>query len=137
MWEDHLFKLPDRARSEVPSTKTPGAKHALLAYRVLRYSPEETLLEIAPHTGRMHQIRVQASSRGWPIRGDEIYGARTPFGPAAEQARDRIIALHGRSLAFLHPIRYEPITVTAPLGEAWGDVEIALASFAQKAQKAQ
>ena len=124
-WEDHLLKLPEQSRSEVTSPETPGAKHALLAYRVLRSMADEALLEITPHTGRMHQIRVQSSSRGWPIRGDEAYGARTPFGPPAEQARDRLIALHGRSLTFLHPIRYEPITLTAPPGEAWGDVEIA------------
>jgi 23S rRNA pseudouridine1911/1915/1917 synthase len=67
----------------------------------------------------MHQIRVQAAIRGWPVRGDELYGARLPFGPPAEQRRDRIIALHGRSLTFLHPIRYEPVTVTAPVSPDW------------------
>lgn len=69
----------------------------------------------------MHQIRVQAASRGWPVRGDMLYGARLPFGPAAELPRDRIIALHARSLTFLHPICYEPMTVTAPLPETWAD----------------
>ncbi len=67
----------------------------------------------------MHQIRVQAATRGWPVRGDFLYGARLPFGPPAELPRDRIIALHARSLTFLHPIRYEPLTVTAPAPEAW------------------
>ena len=67
----------------------------------------------------MHQIRVQAATRGWPVRGDFLYGARLPFGPPAELPRDRVIALHARSLTFLHPIRYEPLTVTAPAPEAW------------------
>ncbi len=67
----------------------------------------------------MHQIRVQAATRGWPVRGDVLYGARLPFGPPAELPRDRIIALHARSLTFLHPIRYEPLTVTAPLPDVW------------------
>jgi len=67
----------------------------------------------------MHQIRVQAAVRGWPVRGDVLYGSRQPFGPPAELPRDRVIALHGRSLTFLHPIRYEPVTVTAPLPETW------------------
>ena len=67
----------------------------------------------------MHQIRVQAASRGWPLHGDFLYGARLPFGPPAELPRDRIIALHARSLTFLHPIRYEPVTVTAPLPPGW------------------
>jgi 23S rRNA pseudouridine1911/1915/1917 synthase len=67
----------------------------------------------------MHQIRVQAAARGWPVQGDALYGARLPFGPPAELPRDRVIALHGRSLTFLHPIRYEPVTVTAPLPGGW------------------
>ena len=62
---------------------------------------------------------VQAASRGWPVLGDETYGSTKPFGPPAELARDRIIALHARSLTFLHPIRYEPVTVTAPLPPYW------------------
>src|SRR5439155_4703917 len=102
--------------------EAPGARQALLHYRRLGQNAEQTLLELAPHTGRMHQIRVQAAARGWPVRGDVLYGARLPFGPAAEAPRDRIIALHARRLTFLHPIRYEPITVTAPLPEYWADV---------------
>ncbi len=70
----------------------------------------------------MHQIRVQAALHGHPVRGDWLYGAALAFGPAADLPRDRIIALHGRALTFLHPIRYEPITVTAPLTEAWREV---------------
>ena len=46
------------------------------------------------------------------------YGARLPFGPPAEFPRDRTIALHARELTFLHPIRYEPITLTAPLPDS-------------------
>jgi 23S rRNA pseudouridine1911/1915/1917 synthase len=47
------------------------------------------------------------------------YGSRESFGPTADLPRDRVIALHGRSLTFLHPIRYEPVTVAAPLSETW------------------
>ena len=36
-----------------------------------------------------------------------------------ELPRDRVIALHGRGLTFLHPIRYEQITLTAPQPETW------------------
>jgi 23S rRNA pseudouridine1911/1915/1917 synthase len=75
----------------------------------------------------MHQIRVQAASRGHPIHGDVLYGSRQPFGPPADQPRDRIIALHARSLTFLHPIRYEPVTVTAPLPESWRELGAGMA----------
>src|SRR5262245_25266763 len=121
-WEDWLLKLPEEARSERVEANTPGARHAVLAYRRLRSGPDWTLLEIEPQTGRMHQIRAQAAGRGWPILGDVLYGSRRFFGPPAELPRDRVIALHARSLTFLHPIRYEPITLTASLPEAWRDL---------------
>jgi 23S rRNA pseudouridine1911/1915/1917 synthase len=125
-WEDYLRKLPDEARTEVVPPATPDAKPAVTHYRALRRLGGATLLELRPRTGRMHQLRVQTASRGHPIRGDALYGATTPFGPPAELPRDRVIALHARGLTFLHPIRYEPVTVAAPLPEYWhevGDIE--------------
>ncbi|HJT78521.1 MAG TPA: RluA family pseudouridine synthase [Gemmataceae bacterium] len=118
-WEDWLLKLPEEARAERVAAETQGARHARLRYRTLKAGPGWTLLEMEPETGRMHQLRVQAASRRWPICGDALYGSRRPFGPPAELPRERVIALHGRGLTFLHPIRYEPMTVTAPLPEAW------------------
>lgn len=121
LWQDWLLKHPDQARSESVVRDTPGARLAVLSFRRLAVRADLALLEIHPTTGRMHQIRVQAAVRGWPIRGDEIYGAKTPFGPPAELSRDRVIGLHGRSLTFLHPIRYEPVTVTAPVSDLWAE----------------
>ncbi len=119
VWEDWLLKIKDEARTLRVAPETPGARQAMLIYRCLRTVAGCTLLEVEPQTGRMHQIRVQAASRGWPVRGDVLYGASLPFGPPAERPRDRVIGLHARSLTFLHPIRYEPILVTAPEPEAW------------------
>jgi 23S rRNA pseudouridine1911/1915/1917 synthase len=119
-WEDWLLKVQDEARSQRVSADVPGARLAVLHYRRLRATEEEALLEMRPQTGRMHQLRVQAAVRGWPVRGDALYGARLAFGSPAELPRDRAIALHARSLTFLHPIRYEPVTVTAPLPASWG-----------------
>jgi 23S rRNA pseudouridine1911/1915/1917 synthase len=118
-WDDWLRKHADEARSERVGPDDPMARHAVLGYRRLAAGAGWTLLEIEPRTGRMHQIRVQAAVRGWPVRGDVLYGSQQSFGPPAELPRDRIIALHGRSLTFLHPIRYEPVTVIAPLPEYW------------------
>ena len=64
----------------------------MLRFRRLRTGDGWTLLEIEPQTGRMHQIRLQASLRGWPVRGDQLYGSSLPFGPAvgaAARARHR------------------------------------------------
>jgi 23S rRNA pseudouridine1911/1915/1917 synthase len=122
VWEDWLRKLPEEARTEVTEPHAPRSKPAVLRYRQLGSGPETTLLDIRPETGRMHQIRVQAASRGWPVTGDVLYGSRRPFGPPAELPRDRVIALHARRLTFLHPIRYEPVTVEAPVPAWWAEV---------------
>jgi 23S rRNA pseudouridine1911/1915/1917 synthase len=120
-WEDWLVKIAEEARAERVEPGSPRARVARLRYRRLGGRNETTLLEIRPETGRMHQIRVQAATRSWPVRGDVLYGSRLPFGPPAELPRDRVIALHARSLTFLHPIRYEPVTVVAPLPAYWSE----------------
>jgi 23S rRNA pseudouridine1911/1915/1917 synthase len=119
VWEDWLLKVREEARTERVALDTPGAKLARLRFRRLLEKPEGAALEIEPETGRMHQIRVQAASRGWPVFGDVLYGSRQRFGPPADLPRDRVIALHARSLTFLHPIRFEPLTVTAALSADW------------------
>jgi 23S rRNA pseudouridine1911/1915/1917 synthase len=126
VWEDWLRKIQDEARAEKAEPETPGAKHAAMRYRVLQACDGGTLVEFQPQTGRMHQIRVQAALRGHPHFGDALYGSTRSFGPPAELPRDRIIALHGRSLTFQHPLSYEPMTVTAPLPTAWKGLGIAL-----------
>jgi len=119
VWRDWLRKIKEEARSEIVAEGTEDARLAEMAYRRLKRTPEGDMLEFLPQTGRMHQIRLQTAARGWPIRGDVLYGSKLPFGPDGPLPRDRIIALHARSLTFLHPIRYEAITVTAPLPAEW------------------
>jgi 23S rRNA pseudouridine1911/1915/1917 synthase len=114
-WRDWLRKIKDEARTMPAQPGEDGAKEAVLRYRVLRDVEGGSLMEFVPETGRMHQIRLQTSLRGHPLWGDAVYGSTKPFGPAAQLPRDRIIALHARQLTFLHPIRYEPLTVAAPL----------------------
>src|SRR5436309_14885076 len=74
-WEDWLRKLPEESRAERVEPDAPRARHAVLHYRRLSTAAGRTLLEIEPQTGRMHQIRVQAAVRGWPVCGDFLYGA--------------------------------------------------------------
>jgi 23S rRNA pseudouridine1911/1915/1917 synthase len=126
VWEDWLLKLPEQARSERVYADTPGARHAILHYRCIAQAPGMTLLELQPETGRMHQIRIQASVHGYPVVGDFLYGGQQRFGPAAATPRDRVIALHARSLTFLHPIRCEPVNVVAPLPDTWRELQLAV-----------
>ena len=123
-WEDWMRKIKDEARSETVAADAPGARLAVLRYRKIQPCAGGTLVEFIPETGRMHQIRLQAAHHGWPIRGDKLYGAKLDFGPPSESTRERIIALHARSLTFLHPIRYEPITVEAPLPDTWAELGV-------------
>jgi 23S rRNA pseudouridine1911/1915/1917 synthase len=128
-WEDWLRKLPDEARSVVASQDQPEAKRAVLEFRRLAVSDAEAAswIELKPATGRMHQLRVQSASRGWPVRGDATYGSVRSFGEPADLPRDRSIALHARRLTFLHPIRYEPVTLVAPLPSVWSSLEFPFA----------
>jgi 23S rRNA pseudouridine1911/1915/1917 synthase len=124
-WQDWLLKIKDEARAEKAAEGTPGARLAELHYRLLQRGPDvgdregDDLVEFQPLTGRMHQIRLQTALRGWPIRGDVLYGSKREFAAAGPLPRDRIIALHGRSLTFLHPLSYQPVTLVAPLPDYW------------------
>ena len=109
-WTDFFRKVPNEARSEICLEGAEGAKNAITHSRVLLRLPGRTLVELQPETGRMHQLRLQASLRSMPIVGDKLYG-----GIPLEGAGDLpVITLHARSLTFLHPIRYGAITLTAP-----------------------
>src|SRR5215218_5291505 len=118
-WRDFLCKVKDEARSQVVPPDAEGAKEAVTAYRVVKREANATLLELTPKTGRMHQLRVQAAARGHPVVGDALYGSTRPFGPAAELARDRVIALHARRLVIEHPFRKVPVDLEAPVPDYW------------------
>lgn len=121
-WSDWLVKKADVAETIVGKEGEPGAKLAMLGYRVLRRVDGGTLLELSPLTGRMHQLRVQCASRGHPVVGDEKYGSKRTFGPPAELPRDRVIALHARQLTLTHPFTKEEMTWVAEVPAYWGDI---------------
>ena len=121
VWEDWVRKVAEEARVVRAAEGEPGAKLAMLEYRVLRKLTGGTLIEFEPLTGRMHQLRVQAAWRGHPVFGDTTYGTARPFGPPAEHARDRVIALHARRLTLTHPFTKQELTFEAPLPDHWND----------------
>ena len=73
-----------------------GAKRAELDYEVLNYNPDEnlSLVKIDLKTGRHHQIRVQFSSRGHALYGDNKYHGRS----------NSNICLFAYQLSFVHPV---------------------------------
>jgi 23S rRNA pseudouridine1911/1915/1917 synthase len=119
IWRDWLRKIPDEPRGETTSEGEPGAKSAETAFRVLLRAGNRTWLELLPKTGRMHQLRLQTSTRGFPVVGDRTYGSSAGFGPVGDQPWDWCMALHARSLEFDHPFRKNRLTVVAPVPEVW------------------
>ena len=74
-WEDLLWKDSRKNKVFVVRRQRAGVKPARLEFRRLS-AGAESLVRIRLHTGRSHQIRVQFSSRGYPLVGDHKYGAR-------------------------------------------------------------
>lgn len=73
--EDYLVKNSDTNTVTVCSQRTKDAKTAAMQYRLLADGQNLSLLECELFTGRTHQIRVQLSSRGFPLVGDGKYGS--------------------------------------------------------------
>ncbi len=118
-WTDWIVKIEGEARVRIAEPAEAGAVEAKTLFRVLSQHEAKTVLEITPETGRMHQIRIQASSRGFPVLGDHQYGSQSHFGPQNVEPRQMAIALHARSLQFRHPMRDEEVQVEAPFPEGW------------------
>jgi 23S rRNA pseudouridine1911/1915/1917 synthase len=74
-WEDLLWKDSKRNKVFVVKRQRGGVKQARLEFTRLT-DGEQSLVRIRLHTGRSHQIRVQFSSRGFPLVGDHKYGSR-------------------------------------------------------------
>ncbi|MBQ7767372.1 MAG: RNA pseudouridine synthase [Oscillospiraceae bacterium] len=74
-WEDLLFKDSRKNKVFVVKRQRAGVKAARLTYQLIK-AGEQSLVHIRLYTGRSHQIRVQFSSRGFPLVGDHKYGSR-------------------------------------------------------------
>ena len=74
-WTDLLWKDSKKNKVFVVKRERVGVKKARLEFTRLTEG-EQSLVRIRLHTGRSHQIRVQFSSRGFPLVGDHKYGSR-------------------------------------------------------------
>lgn len=113
------YLLKDHERNIVKATnkqRNNQSKKAELEYNLLGGVGNHYLLEVHPLTGRPHQIRVQLSSMGCPIRGDVKYGA-------TRTNADGSIHLHAYQLTITHPVRKEEMTFTAapPKEQLWNE----------------
>lgn len=108
--QDYLWKDEKSNTSFVVKEGKKNAKLAELDYEVLKYNEEDnlSLIKVNLHTGRHHQIRVQLSSRGHAIYGDNKYHGR---------GAGSGICLWAYELTIQHPTTKEMLTFnTLPKG---------------------
>jgi len=103
-----LKKNPKNNKSRAYEKEVAESKKAILHYELIKKLDNYFLLEVNLETGRHHQIRVQLSSIGSPIKGDLKYGFD-------RSNKDASISLHARHIEFIHPVKKEPIAISAPL----------------------
>ncbi|NOQ71701.1 MAG: RNA pseudouridine synthase [Crocinitomix sp.] len=104
---DFLLKNEKQNKSYVKPNDNGGAKKAELTYELIGKGDNYSYIQVAPVTGRHHQIRVQLSNIGCIIKGDLKYGAK-------RSNKDASIHLHARKLEFIHPVKKEPVCIIAP-----------------------
>ena len=100
--EDLLWKDARRNKVFVVRRLRKGVRSAVLSYQVIRRGKEEndpTLLRVCLETGRSHQIRVQFASRGFPLLGDHLYGAKDDLKAPQLFAWRLIFPWHGREVS--------------------------------------
>jgi tRNA pseudouridine32 synthase / 23S rRNA pseudouridine746 synthase len=86
---------PQRPRQKVDPEH---GKVSLTTWQVLERRRDCTRLELQPHTGRSHQLRVHLAAIGHPILGDTLYAP-----PQVQQRAPRLM-LHAWRLALAHPV---------------------------------
>jgi 23S rRNA pseudouridine1911/1915/1917 synthase len=110
----YLKKNEKQNKSYAYDSTVKDSKEASLTYSILGRSERYYLLEVELHTGRHHQIRAQLAKIGCPVKGDLKYGY-------SRSNEDGSISLLARKLEFIHPVKNEPVSITAhlPEGDIW------------------
>jgi len=108
--EGFFKKVSKLNKSYFFNIQVKGSQKGVLNYRTLQSFQSFHLLEIELLTGRHHQIRASLAALGSPVAGDVKYGDRRSF-------NDRSIALHARSIEFIHPVLRQFVKIVAPVPE--------------------
>ena len=100
--------LAETSKFEVYVTENPDeGQLAITRYKVLQRKNGYTLMELELDTGRKNQIRVHMKHLGHPITGDRRYGAKS--------SPIHRLALHARTLRFVHPITRREMNFSTPI----------------------
>ncbi|MFV0645689.1 MAG: RluA family pseudouridine synthase [Sphingomonadaceae bacterium] len=108
----------NRKKMAVLPEDSKRGKHAVTHYNILDKLDNSSLIQCRLETGRTHQIRVHMASIGHALLGDPTYG-RTPFRirPVLREIGFARQALHAATLGFIHPVRKERCSFSAPMPE--------------------
>lgn len=115
--EHWLVRNEKQNKSYAYTKEKPGAKKAVLEYKMIGRTDNYSLLEVRLLTGRHHQIRCQLAAMGCPIKGDLKYGAQ-------RSNPDGSISLLSHRVEFVHPVSKERIDVISPVpaDNLWQDI---------------
>jgi 23S rRNA pseudouridine1911/1915/1917 synthase len=103
IYEKHLGFSDGKAKFKTIEART--------HFRVIERGPTHTMFELSLDTGKKNQIRAHLAAKGYPLAGDENYRAHTdPFGR---------LALHARTLEFIHPETGASMKFEVPEPEEW------------------
>ncbi len=106
----------NRKKMAVLPKNSSRGKHAITHYTVIDRLGPAALIECRLETGRTHQVRVHCASIGHALLGDQLYGsAPKPLKPLLNRLGFARQALHAAELGFLHPIRGQFVSFSAPL----------------------
>jgi tRNA pseudouridine65 synthase len=110
---------PEHAIIDHPIPRAPGEERVDAVTEIWRREifGRYALVEAAPRTGRLHQIRRHLKHLSCPLVGDVRYGKGEHNRIWREQHGLHRLALHASRLTFPHPISGAPITVEAPLAD--------------------
>ena len=102
--ENFAYSHGGMNKSFICDAKHPDAKKCILHYKTIAKGDRYSILEINLITGRKHQIRLQLSNIGHPIKGDLKYGAK-------RSNPDGGISLLAKRIEFIHPVSKQPIHI--------------------------
>jgi 23S rRNA pseudouridine1911/1915/1917 synthase len=93
-----------------------AGREAHTSYAILERLTASTYVAVQIHTGRTHQIRVHFQHLGFPVAGDEVYGAKQnkKLKEQTNYAAPRVL-LHAKELTFIHPRTKKTMHFAAPL----------------------
>lgn len=122
---DMPMARPDEGLHLLMEVREDGSP-AITEYRVRERRAGHTLVELFPHTGRQHQLRVHLAALGHPIVGDKLYGPEReePFLEYIETGMTDALtkrlghprhALHAHRLEIAHPAGDGTLSLEAPL----------------------